>query len=311
VTISNLSAGYYPEAINYLFSMNKEELLRELSTRVNAGEISREEVVNCLELAPANTGETYKAESMLRGMHFSVTKMLYFLGASIVLLGIIFFVAQIWEDIGSFGRITVTLGLGLVIAALGSGLLKKDEGAKLGMVFHAIGGALIPGGAMVTLYELDTGIDSLWPIAITFGLIFAFYLVLTYVHKNAILTFFAIANGTAFIYFLVGAIVEDLSYVPDELFAYLTMVVGVSYLLLAHGFREGWNGKLVGVLYLLGTVGFLGAAFSQVFDSPFWQFLYILIVFGHFNTECFILEEVFRLAASKESNFFASPCFAL
>ena len=258
--------------------MNKEELLQELSTRISTGEISREDIVSRLNFAPIT--QQMSEEGTKRFSHFSVTKMLYVLGAAIVIIGIVIFVAQIWDDIGSFGRIAVTLGLGLLIAAIGSMLLKQKPEDNIGPIFHFIGGMLIPGGAIVTLSELEVDFVSLWPVAITFGVIFAFYLLLNAIHKHPILTFLAIANGTAFIYLLVEAMVEGPYYRHEDLYAYLTMVIGASYLFLAHAFREGWNKHLIGALYFFGSSGFLGAAFSQVFDSVPWQLLYFLIVLG-------------------------------
>ena len=259
--------------------MNKEELLRELSAKISVGEISREEVMSQLNLRPAAQRESDEGEKKFS--HFSVTKMLYVLGAAIVVAGIVIFVAQIWDDIGSFGRISVTLGLGLLIAAIGSVLLKQKPEDTIGPIFHFIGGMLIPGGAVVTLSELS--VESDWAVAITFGAIFAFYLLLNSVHRNAILTFFAIANGTATIYLILNAVIGG----PFEgwfgiknIYQYLTMAIGASYLLLAHAFRDGWNKKLIGALYFFGITGFLGAAFSQVFDSDLWELLYFLIVLG-------------------------------
>lgn len=258
--------------------MNKEELLQELSAKLSVGEIGREEVISLLNFAPARaTNEAVKEES---AAHFSVTKMLYVLGAAIVVIGVVIFVFQIWDDIGSLGRIAITLGLGLLLAAIGSVLLKNKPEENLGTVFHFIGGMFIPGGAIVTLSELNADVVSLWPVVITFGVIFVFYLLLNFVHKNAILTFFAIANGTAFVYLVVEAIVDGPFYRHEDLYAYLTMVIGASYLLLGHAFRQGWDEKLVGVLYFFGITGFLGAAFSRVFDSPPWQMLYFLLVIG-------------------------------
>jgi hypothetical protein len=259
--------------------MNKEELLQELSTKISTGEISREEMINRFSLAP-ETQRVVGEENAKSSTPFSVTKMLYVLGGVIVVIGIVIFVSQIWDDIGSFARILVTLGLGFLITAIGSMLLKSKPEDNIGTVFHFIGGMLIPGGAMVTLNELNVDLVSLWPVAITFGIIFAFYLLLNSVHKNAILTFFAIANGTAFVYLVVEAIVDGPFYRNKDLYAYLTMVIGASYLLLGHAFRDGWNKKLIGVLYFFGITGFLGAAFSQVFDSVPWQMLYFLIVIG-------------------------------
>lgn len=259
--------------------MNKEELLQELSVKISTGEISREEVSSRFGAALTGQGEV-KTENMEHSTAFSTTKMLYILGAAIVVVGIVAFVSQIWDDIGSFGRITVTLGFGFLMAAIGSVLLKSKPDEYIGTIFHGIGGILIPGGAMVTLSELRVDSVSLWPVAITFGIIFAFYLVLNSVHKNPILTFFAIANGTVFAYLLVEAIIDGPFYRHEDLYAYLTMVIGISYLLLAHAFRDGWNEKLIGVLYFFGITGFLGAAFSQIFDSVSWQMLYGILVTG-------------------------------
>ena len=261
--------------------MNKEELLQELSAKISRGEIRREEVLSKLNLAP--TTQQMSNEGTKRFSHFPVTKILYVLGATIVIIGIIIFVTQTWDDIGSFGRIMVTLGLGLLIAAIGSVLLKQKPEENIGPIFHLIGGLLIPGGAVVTLYELaEPGVNSvsLWPMAITFGVIFVFYLSLNGIHKHPILTFFAIANGTAFIYLLFEAMFKGPYYKHGDLYAYLTMLIGASYLLLSYAFRDGWNKKLIGALCFLGITAFLGATFSQVFDSVPWQLLYFIIVLG-------------------------------
>ncbi|MDO8575263.1 MAG: DUF2157 domain-containing protein [bacterium] len=265
--------------------MTKEELLQELSVKINSGEIKREELVSRLNISytePVSSAESVSSvgTNVKTTSNFSVNKMLYALGGAIVIIGIIIFVSQIWDEVGSFGRIIVTLGLGLVIALCGSILLRSKPEDIIGSVFHIIAGLLIPGGAMVTLYELNIGQDSLWPVTLTFGFIFLFYLLLNFVHKNAVLTFFSIANGTAFVYLVVESIIDGPFYNHGELYAYLTMVVGLSYLLLAYAFREGWNNKLVGIIYFVGITSFLGAAFSRVFDSEIWQALFFLIVIG-------------------------------
>ncbi len=260
--------------------MNKEELLQELSLKISTGEVSREEVLGRFGFAPAAQAQV---ENLKDSTPLSVTKMLYVFGAAIVVIGIVIFISQIWRDIGSFGRISVTLGLGLLITAIGSMLLKSKPDENIGTVFHFIGGMLIPGGAIVLLSEFSTGQDPAWPLAVTFGVILAFYLLLNYVHKNAVLTFFAIANGSATVYLVLNAIVGG-PFVEwfgiRDIYQYTTMAMGASYLLLAHAFCDGWNKKLIGVLCFFGITGFLGAAFLQVFHSVPWQMLYFIIVIG-------------------------------
>ncbi|MDP1688717.1 MAG: hypothetical protein Q8L47_01125 [bacterium] len=259
--------------------MNKDELLQELSTKLSTGEINRQEILS--RLGPSlEVNEDIGLES--KNTRFSVTKMLYVLGAAIVIIGIVIFVGQIWDDIGSMGRIFVTLGMGLLIAAIGSMLYINKPESGLGTIFHFMGGILIPGGAAVTISELSLDNND-WTIAITFGVIFAFYLLLNYIHKNAILTFFAIANGTAMIYLILNAVIGgpfENWFDIKKIYQYTTMALGLSYLLLGYAFREGWNKNLIGALYFFGITGFLGAAFTQVFDSGLWQMFYFLFVIG-------------------------------
>lgn len=251
--------------------MNKDELLRELENKVNMGEISRAEIISRFS----------SVMPMEKGIkHFSVNKMLYVLGAAIVVIGVVIFAGQIWNDIGSLGRITITLGLGLLLTVIGSVLLKNKPEQNIGSVFHAIGGVLIPGGAIVTLLEFKVDFVSAWPLAITYGVIFAFYLLLNSIHKNVILTLFSIFNGTAFVYFLVTSMINGSFYSNGDIYAYLFMVIGLTYILLAHSFQDGWNNKIVDILYFLGSTIFLGATFSRVFDSTVWQMLYFFIVAG-------------------------------
>lgn len=256
--------------------MTNDELLQELSIKLGTGELRAEEVSSRLGLSGVVTSQTQHTAA--KTSIFTVTNILYVLGAAIVVIGVIIFVSQIWDDISSVGRIGVTLGFGLLMAAMGSVLLTQRPQEHIGSVFHCIGGVLIPGGALVTLSELHSDISSVWPVAFVFGAIYIFYSLLNRVHKNPILMLFVIANGTAFVYLLISAMIEYTPYREDDVFSYVTMILGASYLLLAQSFREGVNNKLVGALHFFGVTGFLGAAFTRVFDSGLWQLAYFVIV---------------------------------
>ena len=196
--------------------MTNEELLQELSVKVLKGEISREEIMNRLP----NQGSTLVG----KGRTFNFSKLFYILGGAVALIGIIFFVAQIWEDLAAPGRIFVTLILGLILAGIGSTFLRTKPTSHLGEVWHGLAGFLIPGGALVTLHE-TIGLDrllSLWPVTIVFGLIFLFYLLLNFYHRNVVLTFFAIGNGTALFYLLVESIIAGSFNQHTDIYAYLT-----------------------------------------------------------------------------------------
>lgn len=240
--------------------MTNEELLQELSNKISLGEISKTEVERRLNIANPVASSEIKTK---HSSDFSLTKLLYILGATIAVIGMSLFAHRVWDDIGSFGRICITLGLGLLLTGIGSFLSKNKPEDAVGTVFHFIGGMLIPAGAIVALHEFDPNMDFSWPFAITFGIIFAFYLLINSIHKNAILTFFAIANGTAFIYLTVAAMTDGMFDNYVNLYAYLTLIVGACYILLAYAFRDGWNSKLVPVLNFFGFVYMEGAALFQ------------------------------------------------
>jgi uncharacterized integral membrane protein len=174
----------------------------------------------------------------------------------------------------------LTLGLGLLTTFSGSVLHKSNPEQQIGLAFQLIGGLLIPGGAVVMLTELLNDPSAIWPFAWVFGAVFLFYTLLIAVNKNPVVTLCAIANGTAFVYLLVAAIIEDSLSQADNVFVYLTMMCGASYLLLGQAFKDTANEKLVGILYFFGSLGLLGAAFSRVFEYTSWHMLYFILVFG-------------------------------
>jgi hypothetical protein len=260
--------------------MTNEELLAELRSRLDSGELSAAAVQALMpedvdtEFDLADGGLPYQR---IFSPSFSVTRLLYIVGGIFITLGVLYLVSQLWNDLSSFNRIFITLGLGLVFAGVGSRFMMSEPERDLGNLFHAIGGFLIPGGALVTLDELTSGIDSIWPVTLTVGMVFVFYVLLVLYHHRVILNFFAFATGTALIYLLMEAMVPS---ADGDLYAYLTMMIGVSYLIYAHVYQRGWNDRLIPLLLFFGALGFYTAAFSQIFDTIFMELLFPFLAFG-------------------------------
>jgi hypothetical protein len=250
--------------------MTKEEILNELSQRLKTGEITKDEI-NSLFDSPLPSKTSL-------GQRFSITKVLYVLGASIAVLGIIVFISQIWDDIGSVSRIAITLGLGFIMSLSGSRLLIQKPQENIGSVFHFIGGILIPIGAIVTLTEFSSITTSALPVAITFILISLYYLFLTLKYKNAVLTFFAVANSTVSLYLIIETLIADSYLISNDIYVYTTMIIGLSYIFLAQHFKNSWNNILCGLLQFAGITAFLGSAFIFVSTSVLWQFAYLILI---------------------------------
>ncbi len=263
--------------------MNTQELLKTLSEKIRSGELDRAEVLRALGVTPPTVSPSVPHTRASGKISSSLlTRGLYILGAAIALIGIIIFVGQIWDTLSSFGRVSITLGLGVLVATLGSILLLKGHAQKsLGSIFHLIGGVLVPLGTVVLLRE--AGFDTPLFFTLSFSALFVVYAFLSYVHKNTILIFFTIALGTITAYLALATIFDQRSAVffeDAEYFSYLTMILGVSYLILAHTYRAVWGTHLTNLLFFFGSIGFFLASFFQVFDSIFWQFIYFALVFG-------------------------------
>ncbi|MDZ7726217.1 MAG: DUF2157 domain-containing protein [Candidatus Campbellbacteria bacterium] len=260
--------------------MYKEDLLNELSEKLHSGEVSRSE----LESLMAKSAEVEEDSEMSEGRSdggFSLTRIASILGAAIVITGLALFVVQIWEDIGSVARVVITLGLGFLLGTLGSVLLKRERGEDVGAAFHFLGGVLIPIGIFTTFAEL--GLESIWLRVIAFAVLGISYGLLSLAHKSAVLTFFAILNGTSTLYLWLHATVDNIFESEYEIrwaYQYLSMAVGIGYLVLSQKFQATWNRRLTGLLLFFGSLMFLGAAFLQAYDYFLWQLLYFPLVVG-------------------------------
>lgn len=241
------------------------ELFQELEKHIASGELTREEAARRL------SGTIVEPKHQ---WHFSINKVLYIIGAIVVIIGIVIFVGQIWEDIGSAGRILVTLGLGLLITGLGSLLLRRKPDDAIGSVFHLIGGVLIPSGALVTLYELSNDVYNPWALVYAWIGISIFYVLLMLAHRKPLLTFFTIVHATTLCYLVFNAMKID----DGATYAYLTMLIATAFLLLPLKFRSTWNEPLNKFMYFFGSAGFLSAAFSRAVDSQVWEIIFFAIV---------------------------------
>lgn len=277
--------------------MNNKELLAELSRRLAAGEITETEISEALAVDAAfeDPGvDPVPAQNTVLPASI-ITRLLFIIGAIFITMGVIYLIAQLWDDLGSASRIAITLGLGLVFAGVGSWFMQLDRERDIGSVFHGIGGFMVPGGALITLEEMGTSFDTSWPVTLTIGMVFIFYSLLTWYHRRVILSFFAFANGTAFAYLLMDSLLPALY---GDVYDYLTMCLGASYLLYAHLFREDWNARLVPLLLFFGSIGFLGAAFAQIFDTVLMEMLYPFLAFGGMVISVSVLRSRITLTVS-------------
>lgn len=261
--------------------MEKQELLNHLTQQLQNGSIRPNEIRQILDRyqpLPAATPSHHADDNAYQPF----TKIFYVIGAVMIILGIAIFNSHIWSQLNSAMRILLTLGLGILFAGTGSFFLIKNIGGKLGAIFHLIGGFLIPYGAIITLLVMyaHTPAPGSWSLVVAYGLIFAVYLALAIYHQEYVIELFTLINGTAFIVSLIGAIMGLSILEHPHIFNHIIMVISAGYLGLATYFRHKWNTKLCGLLFFLGSFGFLFAAFYQIYYSTFWLWAFVFLTVG-------------------------------
>lgn len=243
--------------------MHSHELLTELTTALQRGDVSHAQVKQVLA-----TVQHEESHPLSR----SGSYLLYGVGGLVCATGVLFLAAQIWETIGMGGRVGMTLGFGVLLTLLAVAVLRTERTIVLRDIFFGIGALLIPGGMFVLLDELSYPMDSLWWVTAVFFVCAGMYAGLTFAYQRALLAFFALAYSTATLYAFVGALTAETD--ATAVYEVLSMVVGVSYLALCTAVRGTYAHGLARVLHGGGVVGVLGGLFGLMLDYSLLEVVY-------------------------------------
>ena len=258
--------------------MDKVTLLAAVRELAAAGELTEVEVVTAVREAAG----TPAAEIADRGRRYS--KLLYFIGGGVIFIGIVAFVAQVWDALGPLMHVVITLGAGL--AALTSGVLLSWHGrlGAAGPAFFLIAALVLPLGMAVALDEagLDPeklGLQSLMAIVLLTAFLAVYRLfrassLLVYAIVYATWAFFAITG------FMAG---PDPRFAEAEFFEYRILAVGLAFLVLGWAFSGTERDGLSGPLYAFGSLAFLGSALAlggwKPSQNVFWELVFPGLVF--------------------------------
>jgi hypothetical protein len=267
--------------------MEKEQLLSLIRRFVQDGRVSRSDLLAAYDAGASGT-EVPRTESVpgapsTVGRSLTFSKVLYYIGGAIVVLGIGIFVNLNWEVIGDIGRILVTLGVGLMLYVAGLLLGTNDRTKEIAGAFHLIGALLLPTGIYITMGVFDFVPTTVgWQMFIS-GILFAMYLISVLVFRTTVLTLFSVVYGTWFFYSTVSFMLGGAPILQDSLYEYITLAVGVSYLLLGYSISTTSRMILTGPLYTFGIVAVLGSTLSLGGWFPdrniFWELVYPLVIF--------------------------------
>lgn len=104
-----------------------------------------------------------------------LTALLGYLGGVLILSGLFIYAGMMWDDLGSFPRVLLSLGSGIVAFYAGVSLQKNDKTSKASLHLWLLSAILIPTGLFVTLSEYAPGEDPILGGVMVFGMTTALY----------------------------------------------------------------------------------------------------------------------------------------
>lgn len=212
----------------------------------------------------------------------NVSNIFYFIGAVIVIIGVLILTVQNWNDIGSFGRILVTIGVALV--AYVSAYMTRAKNA-LSQIMFAVSAVLAPIGAFVLANEMDIKINletNLVISAILFVIFFASKLIV----KKEILTVASVVFGTWAYYSAILKLFGG-GVVDAEIMKWATVFLGISYLSLGINKMKtlGRKNIISSLLYGFGTFAIMMPVITM--DGAF-NLIFFAVVFAGFYGSIFL-----------------------
>lgn len=283
--------------------MNDQEkvtqVLLELSNLVKSGQVTREQVL-------AIFGETQPQISQQAAPQvrekINLQKILYYIGGFIVLLGIVVFVAQFWEDMSQTEKTLLALGSSVSAYAVGYYFFVNAKSRDFGHAFFVIATALFPLGIGTALDTIGVSATQAGGVAINSAVLFLIFFVSYYALKAEIFLPFSIMAASTLFFSFTNFLFKNVG-IPAHFYEYRVLVLGISYILLGYYFSETERKLITNLLYFFGLVMFLSATMALQGFYPksfnvFWQLIYPFLLVLTFAASIKLQSKVFLITAT-------------
>lgn len=233
--------------------MDKEQLLLSITKASAARLVSEEEIRAAWHAGSGKVHQPTKKKSSLAGV-------LYGIGGIIVAIGIVLFFQQHWHELSSNSHILVTFGSAIILYIAGTLLFRTPSFQGVAWAFFLAFSLLLPFGLWVTFDSLHIQFPFFGYETVISFIVFVWVLASFFLLRLNIFLLASLLSGSILYFGLTG---DFLSKNPAidiaKAFEYRFLLLGISYLCLAHGYRHiapllsPWT-------YGLGTAMFLSAA---------------------------------------------------
>ena len=274
----------------------KEDALLKIAKLANTYKLTLDEIGACL------TNEALQH----KGNNSWLIRLLGYLGAALIFGGLALFISMMWNDLGSFSRVIITYGSGLVMFVLGAILLKERRYEKASTPLFLQSAVFLPAGMFVFLHEYSAGDDAQLAAMLVFGLLACQFFCLFYALQRTCLLFFGYLfwNGS------LGILMER-SNMPGEL---LGITLGFSMITVAWCIDRTNHRAIAPFWYFLGSIGLLWSVFDWVEGIRIVDVLYlpvaIFLMFISIRMQSRTLLLVSTLALLGYLGYFTNEYFA-
>lgn len=190
-----------------------------------------------------------------------LTSLLGYLGGALILSGLLIYAAMVWEDIGSFARVLLSLGSGVLAFVIGALLQKDQETHKASLPLWIVSAMCIPTGLFVFLKEYVRGDDPILGGVLVFGLCTLVYLTgFSQFRHNALLVF-TLLFGTAF----AGTLYEHLHINTPSMW----LVSGISMGMLAWHTHKSASKEIADFPFIMSGTMLLASTYYYFGNTPY------------------------------------------
>ncbi len=268
-----------------------EAALSQLRDAVAAGRVRVDDVRHLAAQGRVFGGDTVAVSAIephtVGGIKVSVTSVLSYIGALVVVIGIGVLIGQNWQIFDTFTRILSTLGIGVATFVSGTLFMRRPATFIPGIAFHIIAAVTITIGVMVSFHEYGIDLGDIQNQNIIALIIAMLYLCAFILFRHTFFLICLILSGS-WLFMAASALVpaaNDFA-LGWQYGAYRVLVLGLSYLLLAHGLMTTQYRSLRGVLFAFGSIFFLSSTFAlggwATTSSLFWETAFPFIIAGFF-----------------------------
>ncbi len=256
----------------------KKDVLQGISILAESKQLTKKEVIDAFVGKSADNGNAM-------GRVSRIAETFYFIGASIVVLGVALLVFQNWTLLSSTVKVLVTIGVAIFTYITGVLVAQNKNLGRIGDAFQLISGLLMPVGLGVLFSNANLNPTSYECQIVSSFLLFISYIFSFSIFRKNIFILFSIFFGGWLFFSLTGFVAKEWLMLDqtEHFFEYRAFIVGFFYMCLGYKFSNNRISSLSGFLYGLGSSSFLGSSFLisglGYNQNLVWNFIFPVIVF--------------------------------